>query len=189
MRDRVVVVVVGDHREHRPEDLLLRDRHRVVDVGEHRGLDVPARVEARRPAAADDELGRPPRCPWRCSPRPGRAGVARPAGRPSVVGSSGSPTFERADRRRRARRRPRRSASATRGCGSARRTPGRCSSSAAGIRPGIASAEVGVVEDDRRRLAAELERAALQLLAAQRRDPLAGRGRPGERDLVDVGVA
>ena len=36
--------------------------------------------------------------------------------------------------------------------------------------PGIVGGEVGVVEDDRRRLAAELERAALELLAAERGD-------------------
>ena len=49
--------------------------------------------------------------------------------------------------------------------------------------------EVGVVEDDRRRLAAELEAHALQLLAADGRDAPARRGRTGERDLVDAGVA
>ena len=37
--------------------------------------------------------------------------------------------------------------------------------------------EVGVVEDDRGRLAAELEADALQLLAADRRDAPTGRGR------------
>ena len=50
-------VVVGDEREDRPEDLLLGDGHRVVDVGEQRRLDVPALVEAGRPTAADDEGG------------------------------------------------------------------------------------------------------------------------------------
>ena len=42
---------------------------------------------------------------------------------------------------------------------------------------------------DRRRLAAELERAAGDALAAERRDAPAGRGRAGERDLVDARVA
>src|SRR5205807_3449380 len=37
--DRVVVVLERDHDEHRAEDLLLGDRHRVVDVGEQRRLD------------------------------------------------------------------------------------------------------------------------------------------------------
>ena len=48
--------------------------------------------------------------------------------------------------------------------------------------------EVGVVEDDRRRLPTEFERAALELRATQRRDTLPRCGRSGEADLVDVGV-
>src|SRR5581483_6111335 len=48
--------------------------------------------------------------------------------------------------------------------------------------------EVGVVEDDGGRLAAQLEGDAPQALAAQRRDALAGGGAAGEADLVDVGV-
>ena len=48
---------------------------------------------------------------------------------------------------------------------------------------------VGVVEDDGRRLAAELQRVALELLAADGGDLHARRGRAGEGDLVDVGVA
>ena len=50
-------------------------------------------------------------------------------------------------------------------------------------------AEIGVVEDDRRRLPAELEAAALELLAADRTDLAAGGGGTGERDLVDERVA
>src|SRR5690348_12247174 len=50
--DRVVLAVVGDHGKHRAEDLLLGDRGGVVDVGEHRRLDEPAAVLARRAAAA-----------------------------------------------------------------------------------------------------------------------------------------
>ena len=49
--------------------------------------------------------------------------------------------------------------------------------------------EVGVVEDDRGRLAAELEAHALELLTADRGDAPARGGRTGERDLVDAGVA
>ena len=48
--------------------------------------------------------------------------------------------------------------------------------------------QVGVVEHDRGRLAAELERDPLELLAADRGDLAAGRGRAGERDLVDARV-
>ena len=52
-----------------------------------------------------------------------------------------------------------------------------------------AACEVHVVEDHRGRLAAELEGAAGDPLAAERRDAPAGGGRAGERDLVDAGVA
>ncbi len=48
--------------------------------------------------------------------------------------------------------------------------------------------EVGVVEHDRGRLAAQLEADPLQLLAADRGDLAAGRGGAGEGDLVDAGV-
>src|SRR3954451_5882170 len=43
--DRFVLGVVGDDRQHRPEDLLLGDRHVVGDVGEDRRLDEVALVE------------------------------------------------------------------------------------------------------------------------------------------------
>ena len=56
--DRVVVVVEGDDDEHRAEDLLLGDRHGVVDVGEQGRLDEPALGEVRRPASAQRQ-GRP----------------------------------------------------------------------------------------------------------------------------------
>src|SRR4051812_18565195 len=52
---RIVDVVVGDDRQDGTEDLLLGDGHRVVDVGEDRRLDVPALVEAGRPAATGDD--------------------------------------------------------------------------------------------------------------------------------------
>ena len=54
-RDRIRFRVVGNDREHRPEDLFLRDRHLVVDVREDRRLDVEALRKIRRPAAAGDE--------------------------------------------------------------------------------------------------------------------------------------
>src|SRR5437764_1608349 len=49
----VVVVLERDDDEDRAEDLLLGDRHRVVDVDEHRRLDVPAFRVVRRAAAAE----------------------------------------------------------------------------------------------------------------------------------------
>ena len=50
--DRVLLVIGGDHAQHRPEDLLLGDSGRVVDVPEDGGLDEPAAAEAARPGAA-----------------------------------------------------------------------------------------------------------------------------------------
>ena len=45
--------VVGDHREHRPEDLLAGDRLTVLDVGEDRRLYEPATLlVAGRPPPA-----------------------------------------------------------------------------------------------------------------------------------------
>ena len=48
--------------------------------------------------------------------------------------------------------------------------------------------EVGVREDDLRRLAAEFERDALQVAGGGLDDQFADLGRSGEGDLVDVGV-
>src|SRR5437764_6917308 len=53
--DGIVVVLEGDDDEDRAEDLLLGDRHRVVDVDEHRGLDVPALRKIGGAAAAEGE--------------------------------------------------------------------------------------------------------------------------------------
>ena len=52
MRDRLLLGVVGQDGEHRPEDLLARDGHVVGDVGEHGRTHVIAAVEALRPAGA-----------------------------------------------------------------------------------------------------------------------------------------
>jgi len=55
IRDGLVLVGVRDHGEHRPEDLLLRDRRLGVYVGEDRRLDEPSPVESlRAPAPGRD---------------------------------------------------------------------------------------------------------------------------------------
>ena len=182
---RVVVVVEGDHHEHRPEDLLLGDGHGVVDVGEQRRLDEAALVEVRGPAAADDQRGRPRRCPSRCSRAPGRAAWRSTCGPWMVAGSVGSPYGDvLEDRLRRARR-----ASSYRDRGSRMRVcmaqpwpP--CIADASGGRQHL-RLEVGVVEHDVGGLAAELEEHPLQRGGARRHDPPPGGGRPGERDQVD----
>src|SRR5690606_37167174 len=48
----VVLVVVGEDRQHRPEDLLLGDRHLWGDAGEHRRTDVVPGVETLGSAGA-----------------------------------------------------------------------------------------------------------------------------------------
>ena len=56
-------------------------------------------------------------------------------------------------------------------------------------RPAATCGRVGVVEDDDRRLAAELEVHALEAVGRGARDPLAGRDAAGQRDQRDVAVA
>src|SRR5205807_255153 len=53
--DGVRDVVVGDHREHWPEDLLPGDRVAVIHVGEDRGLHEPAAVLLRRATTSSDD--------------------------------------------------------------------------------------------------------------------------------------
>ena len=53
--DGLFLVVEGDHHEHRPEDLLLGDAHRVVDAHEDGGLVVEA--AAAEPVAAGRQRG------------------------------------------------------------------------------------------------------------------------------------
>jgi hypothetical protein len=54
--------------------------------------------------------------------------------------------------------------------------------------PGDGGVEIGVRQDDRRRLAAEFERHLLQVAGRGLDDQLADLGRAGEGDLVDVGM-
>ena len=53
-------------------------------------------------------------------------------------------------------------------------------------RAGNGGVEVGVVEDDVRRFAAEFERNFLQIAGGRLQDQLADFGRAGERDFVDI---
>jgi hypothetical protein len=71
--------------------------------------------------------------------------------------------------------------------------PGRGRTDLAGVEgPGVADpggrpVEVGVLEHDRRALAAELHELALHVPAGGRADPAADGGAPGEADHVDIG--
>ena len=55
--DRVVVVVIAQHRQHRPEYLFLGDGGVRRDLGEDRRLEVVATVQTGRPTAAGRQLG------------------------------------------------------------------------------------------------------------------------------------
>jgi len=54
-RDRVIDTVVGNHREHRPKDLLPGDRVAVLYIGEDRGLYEPAAVLVLWTTATGDD--------------------------------------------------------------------------------------------------------------------------------------
>ena len=178
-----------EHAGDRPEDLLLRDPHLVVDVDEHRRLEVvAARVllalgllaaaeHLRAFLLADLDV----RCDTRsnCS--------CDTSGPSCVIGSNGSPM--RIALRARDQlldelvvdllvhedARARRADLAAVGEDAEHRVRDR-------------AVDVDVVEDDVRRLAAELERDRLQVGDRVARDLLPGRRLAGEGDLVDVGV-
>ena len=188
MRDGVVVVVVGDDRQHRAEDLLLGDGHLVVDVGEHGRLDVPALVEARRATAAGDDTARPRRDPCRCSPRPGRAGARRPAGRPRSRGRAGRRPSSPPTAVGRARRRPRRS-------GARRREDAGLGDAGLAVvhdRVGMRPATVASRSASSRTIAADLPPSSRvqRLSCSPQIAPILrpATRRAGEGDLVDVGV-
>ena len=159
---------------------------RVVDVAEHGRLDVPAALEVLGAPATGGE----------------RRALVDPLG--DVALDAVALTFRR--ERTHLRRRLERVADLHLGegagqhvdelvvTGSRHHDPGQRGADltreeAFGSRDGLRDArEVRVVEDHRGRLAAELERAAGDALAAERRDASTGRRRPGERDLVDAGV-
>src|SRR5215471_15893220 len=166
--DGVLGIVVRDHGEHRPEDLLARDAHRVVDAREHRGLHVPALLETGRPTvAAHRDLGAFLLAqrdvlldPLLLAFRHQRADLGRivlwvtdrerahhlvvtvAAGEDARLRDAGLPVVHQRSE----------------------------------LQPLDRSGQVGVVEDDRGRLAAELEADPLQLLTADRRDASTGGG-------------
>ena len=186
--DRIVVAVVGDDDEDGPEDLLLGDPHLVVHVGEHRRLHVPAlgEVGARRAAAPERDrralLAPAVEIPLDPAPLPlghhradvGRRvhGVAHLHGghaRDDGVDDLGVARAGRQD-------------AGLRDAGLPVVHDG------VGQQRGDGRRQVGVVEDDGGRLATQLERAALEALAAEPADTLAADPRAGERDLVHAGV-
>ena len=186
-RDRVGVVVVGDHREHRAEDLLLRERLRRVDVGEDASARSRSRRRDPRPRDRRRRAARPRPARPRRSPRRGRAAPSLMSGPMKTSGSVGSPygtlrmpLDRELDALVEARPRdeqPRREDAAL---------PGVEADERRGERDD--RLEVGVVEDHVRRLAAELEQHALHRSRRGGHHRLAGRRRAGERDRVDARI-
>ena len=182
-----LLVVGRDDAEHRSEDLLLGDGRRVVDVAEHGRLDEPPALEVLRTSATRgerrafvDPLGD---VALHAVPLPAHGERPHLGLLVERVADAhlGEVLGQRLDhlvvpltgdddpRERRAH------------------LPGH---DALGPRDGSGHRrDVGVVEDDRRRLPAELEGAAGDAFAAQRRDLAARNRRAGEGDLVDPGIA
>jgi hypothetical protein len=182
---RVGVVLVGDHRKDRSEDFFAGDAHVVVDAGEDRRRDVPASFVAGWCAAggdvcafgaagvdvAVDPVALPAGGQWTDlggrvggvadghGPHGGDQGVYHVLV-PAVWGEEA----------------------------------GLCHAGLAVVgeggvlESGRGGGQVGVVADDRGRLAAELQGVSLEVLAAERRDSPAGGGGAGERHHVDTGV-
>src|SRR5690606_23166513 len=50
--DRIVLVLIGEDRQHRPENLLALDPHAGLDVAEHGGPHIVAAIQVLRPAEA-----------------------------------------------------------------------------------------------------------------------------------------
>src|SRR5581483_7341773 len=183
----VVLVPVGDDREHRAEDLLLRDRRARIDAAEHGRPDEPAARDALGPlGAAREQLralgdalgdvaahalelrlrgeGPEPRVAEGIADGEAPRGLDREA-RGLLVAALGD-------------EQPR-----VRAAGLAGVEEARVDRALHRLR------EVGVLEHDRRGLAAELERHALHVLRAELGDALAGAHRAGEGDHVDLGMA
>ena len=85
--DRRRLALGRDHGQHRPEDLLARDRRVVVDVAEHGRLDEVAARRGPWAACRRWRASRPRPCPSRCSPRRDRAGGSSRAGPCPCLGS------------------------------------------------------------------------------------------------------
>ena len=181
--DHLVLAVELEHAHHRPENLLTRDAHAVGDVGEHRRLDEEAAFEALQ-----------------------RGHVAAAGERRPVLLAGGDVgndlvLLRLVDQRTHLRFRIERIADTdlfgaldqpldeavmqallhedARAVGAD--LTGRIEIAEHGAADGIF--EVGIVEDDQRRLAAELHRGVLHLRAGKRQHLAAGRHRTGHRNF------
>ena len=185
-RDRVLIAVVGDHRQHRAEDLLLGDAVGVVDVGEDRRRDEPTPRLILRNTAADNE--------FRAAALTGLDVVEHPValpradhradiGRPVQWVAHGEAVDEISE------------GVDDFGVPGSRRQDPRAQVTGLAVvderhRPQAAhgGVEVGVIEDDRRRLATEFECDRPQQSPTHLADDASSRGGPGEADLVHTGM-
>ncbi len=139
--------------------------------------------------AADRDAWRPLPGRARCTSRRAPAGASATSGPISVAASAGSPTVQAADHRRRPRRRPRRSGSRLARMRVCATHAWPLFMSDAIFRPSTVAARSA----SSRMIAADLPPSSrLTRLSCSPQidgDAPAGRGRTGERDLVDAGVA
>src|SRR5580704_12522536 len=180
--DCVVVPVVRDHDEHRPENLLLGDLHLVVDVGEDGRLDVPTlgEVAAARAPAADGHRRAlfASAVEVALDTRPLPLGDDRPDLGRGVHGVTDLHGGYARDHR----------VDDLGVAGTRCEDPRLRDASLPVVHDGVGQqcrdrrGQIGVIENDRRRLAAELERAALEALAAQPADALSADTGAGEAD-------
>ena len=88
---RVLVVIVGDHGQHRPEDLLLRDAHVVGRRRRRSSARRSSRAAAARGGRRRIPGARPRACRSRCTPARAPAAAALTSGPMICPGPSGSP--------------------------------------------------------------------------------------------------
>jgi hypothetical protein len=183
--NRLFVIVEGNDHEHGTKDLLLGDPHPIVHISEQRRLDVIPAVEASRSAASGDDA----------------SAFATPAldvvedTDPLVSVDEGAGEDSRIVRiadlhAREAFRHDRQSFLVAR----------TGEEQAGGERATLASVdtyerrgrqyrfEIGIVQDDHRGLATELQKESLDAASAELHDPSPSRSRSGERDEVDARI-
>ena len=186
--DRVVLGVVGDDAQHGAENLFLGDRHVVLHVDEHRGLHEVTRFETFRMAlAADQHLGaffdaladvglHALVLFLRHHRSDGGLGIGRIADGKCAHRVPDGPLDRVEPALRHEEPRPR-------GAGLTAVHEGHDESRRNRL------FEIGVIEQDRGRLAAQLQRDALHRRGAVAHDRFAHGHRARERDLVDVRIA
>ncbi len=183
--NRVALVGILQHRQHRTEDLLLGDAHLVGGVGEQRGPDIPTAV-VRAVVAADDDA---------CALVDAGADVALHTvllalgdKGTDVGGLIGRITDLQARHHLRERVDHLVVAAFTNQDPGLQHTPLPVVHQPGCLQSRDGAVDVRVIENDRCGLAAQLQTHPLELLAADRSNPPPAGGGAGERDLVHAGM-